>query len=116
MEHITVIITTRNRMERLKGCLASIPKAPWVSVIVGCDADYKTAQALCSETEYPNIVLYSQKHVGSLRLANLLASMAPDGLFLLCDDMEILPGSMEKALEKFNQEFPDDDGCWVSTR
>ena len=24
--------------------------------------------------------------------------------------MEILPGSMEKALEKFNQEFPDDDG------
>jgi hypothetical protein len=36
--------------------------------------------------------------------------MANDGLLPLCDDMEILPGAIEKALESFNRHFPDDDG------
>jgi hypothetical protein len=93
-------------------CLECIPRHPWVKVVVGCDADSWTAQNLVHPLvgTPPDFTLWSKKHLGSMRLCNLLAASVEDGLIPLCDDMELLPGALEKALEKFNQEFPDDDG------
>ena len=109
MKHITIVIPTRNRLMKLRKCLSAIPQLPWVSVIVGVDGDLDTMLSL--ELNHPfQLAVYSSKHIGSMRTCNLITPMVGDGLLLLCDDMELLPGALEEALSAFNEAFPDDDG------
>lgn len=111
MKHITIIIPTRNRLEKLWSCLEAIPEESGIKVIVGCDGDPDTATELLSPVYRPvDLVVVSREHIGSLRLCNLMTPMAEDGLLPLCDDMEFIPGALTRALEKFNQAFTDDDG------
>ena len=109
MKHITIIIPTRNRVSKLARCLDAMPSAPWVSVIVGIDGDATTMFSLDFIHSY-KLAIYSPEHIGSMRLCNLLVPMVEDGLLMLCDDMELLPNALEKALNAFNEAFPDDDG------
>lgn len=113
MDSITVIIPTRNRAGKLRRCLEAIPLEPWIKVIVGCDGDPGMAIALLvSKSPYRpvDLVVTSRKQIGSIAMRNLLAPMAEDGLLQLCDDMDLQPGAIEKALDSFNRHFPDDDG------
>lgn len=111
MDHITIAIPTRNRLGKLAECLRVIPREPWVRVVVGCDGDFRTAQALTNaEGDFPHILVISPEHIGSMALCNLMSPLAEDGLLCLCDDMFILPGALEAAIERFNAVFPDDDG------
>jgi hypothetical protein len=113
MDNITIIIATRNRAGKLRRCLASIPLEPWIKVIVGCDGDPGMAVALLvSKSPYRPVdrVISSRGHIGSIAMRNLMAPMAGDGLLQLCDDMDVQPGAIEKALDSFNRHFPDDDG------
>lgn len=113
MDQITIIIPTRNRLQKLVRCLQSIPDHPGLKVIVGCDGDFTTAQALetgLAPFQKVDLVLWTRENIGSLAICNMMAPMIPDGLLPLCDDMELKPGAIEAALEVFNRLYSDDDG------
>lgn len=111
MKSVTIIIPTRNRLKKLLWCLGTIPREPWVRVIVGCDGDLDTAQALTAlKGDIPHMLVISMEHVGSMELCNLLAPFADDGLLPLCDDMGFHPEALGSAVDRFNDLFPDDDG------
>jgi hypothetical protein len=113
MKQITILIPTRNRLDKLRCCLASIPAHPWIQVVVACDGDALTAKELSTGLapyQRVDMVIFNREHVGSIKLCNLLTPMAQDGLLPVCDDMELHAGAIETAMERFNDAFPDDDG------
>lgn len=114
MKHIDIIIPTRNRWEKLQRCLKSIPRqAPSVilSVIVVCDGDIETAQRLMAMSDgLVNRVIFVQEHRGSVFCRNLVTQTVEDALIYGVDDIEFMPGSIELAIERMREYYPDGDG------
>jgi len=114
VKHIDIIIPTRNRWEKLQRCLKSIPRqAPRVilSVIVVCDGDIETAQRLMAMSDgLVNRVIFVQEHSGSVFCRNLVTQTVEDALIYGVDDIEFMPGSIELAIERLREYYPDGDG------
>ena len=112
MQHLTIIIPTKNRLEKLYRCLNSIPREPWITVMVACDGNPDASEALEVSRISPrcDMVVWCRQDMGVVARGNLVIPMVQDGLMGLADDVEFLPGTLEKAREIFNREFPDDDG------
>lgn len=115
MKHITILIPTRNRIEKLKKTLASIPDLDYVDVVIACDSDLGTfhyveslnnpkIQAMlvfaCSDTEFS----------GSVECKNLCCRDIEGGLLYATDDIIFQEGAIQSAFECFNKYFPYDDG------
>ena len=109
MNHITIVIPTRNRLDKLENTLATIPRVPWITTAVCCDDDLRTYEAM--SREHPEVVpwLFSP-HRGSVYCRNEVIRQTADGVLYAVDDIEFQPGSIEAALFRFNERFPDDDG------
>jgi len=108
MNHVDVIIPTRHRYEKLKKCLASIPKKAngidiWVIVI--CDGDHETALKISVDG-----LCITQKQMGSVYCRNLYTSSAEDAVIYAVDDMEFKPNSIAMAIKAMKKYFPDEDG------
>ena len=107
MKKITITIATRNRLEKLRRCLASIPKLDWVTTWVYCDADEKTFHELIKEDIW---VGCSLKHLGCAQIQNIMSASGEDGLLCLVDDATLYAQTLQIAIDSFNEHFPDDDG------
>ena len=110
MNRITVVIPTRNRFAKLEVALASIPTGPDLNVVVICDGDPKTHEALTANERPYLQVFQTDARRGAVYCRNLVSPLVEDGLLYATDDIEFLPGAIERAWQTFNQEFPDDDG------
>jgi len=110
MKHITIVIPTRGRLQRLLRTLDSIPPEPWITIKVVCDADEETFLALVKKGlphVEPRLV---PTHSGSVACRNSVIPDTDDGLFWATDDVVFEPGAFKTYLDLFNKKFPDDDG------
>jgi len=113
MQHITIVIPTRNRVDKLQRTITSIPLLDWIHTIIVCDGDEASYEYLSRRyegDEYISIRLIKE-HVGSVHARNsVIMKDIPDGLLYATDDIVFFRGAIEHAFEMFNETFPDDDG------
>ena len=112
MKHITIIIPTRNRLENLKRTLASIPEEKNISIMIVCDGDEKTYKYLRENPKENIIPLIEKENKGTVYCRNLCTTYTQDGALCAMDSVVFKPGSIQKALEIFNQNFLYDDGVF----
>jgi hypothetical protein len=110
MNHITIVIPTRNRWQKLANTLDTIPVRSFISVLVVCDGDPETHRRIRGLQASQIRSLLVNRHMGSVYCRNLVIPDCPDGVLYAVDDIEFQPGAIRSALACFNQHFPDDDG------
>lgn len=112
MKHITILIPTRNRIEKLKKTLASIPGLDYIDTVVVCDYDEITYEFIRSNYSHIRVVkpLNQSRNYGSVFCKNLYASRVLDGLLYATDDIIFQENAIQNAFKCFNKCFPYDDG------
>lgn len=110
MKHITIVIPTRNRWDRLRKALGSCIGEPNVDVIVACDGDLETFEKLLRLRAHNLVAINLDGHRGATASRNEVMHIVGDGLLYATDDIVFQPRSIQRALERFNIAFPDDDG------
>jgi hypothetical protein len=112
MKRIDLIIPTRNRPEKLKRALGTIPAAaggiPIFTTVV-CDGDVQTSKAILEDPRISR-VLFIREHSGSVFCRNLITQGTEDSLIYGTDDIAFQPGSIEAAVKAMAEHFPDEDG------
>lgn len=107
-----IVIATRNRVDKLRTTLKSIPyNLPGVDILVGVDGDTVTKPMV--KKEFPHVAVQTfEDHMGSVSVRNRVISewCTRSSVLYFVDDAEFLPGSLEKAIEDFSAQFPDTDG------
>jgi glycosyltransferase involved in cell wall biosynthesis len=112
MNQIDIVIPTRNRLEKLKRTLSSIPGNIYGMVLnihIVCDGDRKTYEWLKLKRRRNNIV-FIPGHNGSVYCRNHIIPGCPDGVLCATDDIIFKEGAILKAWRSFNQMFKDEDG------
>jgi glycosyltransferase involved in cell wall biosynthesis len=111
LEKIDIIIATRNRFTNLIQTISSIPTHDYIRIIVVCDGDLDTFRRLDSLEKGRNIkVLLVPSHKGSVFCRNLGVKLVEDGVLFSTDCTIFHLGSIERALNIFNNNFVDNDG------
>lgn len=111
MDHVTVVIPTRNRLAKIRRTIGTIPDVPWIDVLVACDGDPHAYSDLVKSPPHPSMTVVLQaKHLGSVATRNAVIPGCKDGVLYGVDDIDFIPGSLEAAFLAFNGHFPDDDG------
>ncbi len=114
MKRIDLIIPTRNRAEKLKRTLATIPATAAggtasIYITVVCDADPATAKVLIEDPRIAR-VLFVREHSGSVFCRDLVTQAAEDALIYGTDDVTFYPGAFDAAVKAMAEHFPDEDG------
>jgi len=110
MKHITIVIPTRNRIEKLEQTLASIPELSFISVAIVCDGDKKSYDHFRNTRGIYDVCYYVAKHKGSVFCRNLAIREVKDGVLYATDDIIFQNNSIQLAYDLINKTFPDDDG------
>ena len=114
MQHIDIVIATRNRYEKLKRTLKSIPDKPYIRVGIAIDGEINTLNKFIEEAEIIQNMkigfLYTEDHRGAVFCRNEAIQYCEDGILYATDDITFEPNSIENAFNAFNRYFPDDDG------
>jgi glycosyltransferase involved in cell wall biosynthesis len=119
MNHITIVVPTRNRITKLQRMIESIPQAvgniiPCINLVVVVDHDNDTVDWLFKNhldlDQFPNALMHMRKHCGSVVCRNAVMPLVSDGLLYATDDIVFHENSIISALTEFNQAFPNDDG------
>jgi glycosyltransferase involved in cell wall biosynthesis len=113
MKNVTILIPTRNRLDRLISMLNSIPIKENISVVVVCDDDMKTYEVLSQQKFRPIQVKLVQPHSGTVVCRNKYLSCIEGNVICATDSIWFNPGSIERAVKIFEEEFPDDDGVFA---
>ncbi len=110
---LAVIIATRNRWEKLRRTLNSIPKVVHgqpIQVIIGADGcippPWVTADAQCWVSAF-------EKHQGATVTRNKLLEQFGDefdAILYATDDIAFYEGVFPKLIARFEECFPDTDG------
>jgi len=114
MKHITILIPTRGRIEKVKKTLESIPELDYIDTMIICDNCYETLEFV-RKLNNPKIyaaavVSRHGEFVGSVACKNTYSSDVEDGLLYATDDIIFQENAIQSAFECFNKNFPDDDG------
>ena len=109
MRTMTVLIPTRNRLEKLQRTLASIEPEEWLDTLVICDGDPKTFDALNGLRTDVRAILKPFR-VGAVACRNSAMWHIEDGLLYATDDIVFFNGGVAEAYRQYNEHFPDDDG------
>lgn len=109
MREISIVIPTRNRLEKLKRVLDSIPSLNYLHIIVVCDGDVNTYDFLVQHRKDVDSKLVPENK-GAVYCRNLIAHHIQDGLLYATDDIVFMENSIQHAFEIFNKTFLDDDG------
>lgn len=110
-----IVIPTRGRLESLKRTIASIPTASGIPIVVVCDGDPKTHEAMLKlEKEDRRIVpVLLPEQMGAVYARNrALNTYAQLGHWVVCatDDVEFRPRSIELARAALFDHWADGDG------
>jgi len=112
VKQIDLIIPTRNRLQKLKRCLSSIPSSALgipIKVTVVCDEDPMTAYLLQANPNSIEMVTV-ENHRGSVYCRNLISQNVTDALLYATDDIEFKENAIAEAVKIMGQHFPDGDG------
>jgi len=111
MLRMTVLIATRNRLEKLINTLESIPQIDWLDIVVVFDGDKENYDAMSDYRSDMKCYLV-EKHSGSVYCRNYGISKIEENRNILyaTDDITFPKRAFDKYLEEFNEAFPDDDG------
>ena len=108
MNKITILIATRNRIEKLQKTLASIPKRSYIETLLVFDGDKEGLEYFKGKGQR---CFYISKHIGSVAARNLALRLYNiDGLLYATDDIIFEHHSIPHAFHFFNKKFPDNDG------
>jgi glycosyltransferase involved in cell wall biosynthesis len=113
MKRLEVIIPTRNRLQKLLRTLETIPGLAGgieIRIVVICDGDRRTAEHVMLSVPKVSRLTYVQRHSGAVYCRNLATQAADDGVLYATDDITFHPGSIDIAVNAFEEKFPDDDG------
>ncbi len=110
MNHITIVIPTRNRWERLRAALGSCLEEPNVDIVVVCDDDAETLERLKTINAHNLAAFNVTVHSGATFCRNKAMHTVSDGLLYATDDITFEPGAIKAAMDTFNDYFADDDG------
>jgi glycosyltransferase involved in cell wall biosynthesis len=111
MKQLVVVIPTRNRLEKLKKALDSIPLLDYIYILVVCDGDRPTYEYLLKERSISNLkVVLVPQHKGAVYCRNSGIRGLEDGVLCATDDIVFEKHAIQHAFECFNKNFPDDDG------
>ena len=114
MNHITLVVPTRNRLGKLKRMLDSIEyekiNFPFLIVVI-CDADKATYKAMLRDERVSVAKLVGNEiPKGSVFCRNVGTQLAIDGVSWGVDDVVYEPGFFNRAFVKYNSVFPESDG------
>lgn len=112
MNHIDVVIPTRNRIKKLERTLATIPgtvRGVPVIIHVVCDGDKET-EDYCIDHERDLIVYFLPGHNGAVFCRNAVIRGCTGAVLYAVDDIEFRPGAIGWAWAALNEHFPDGDG------
>ena len=114
MNRLTLVVSTRNRLDKLKRMLDSIEydniDFPFLIIIV-CDADKATYGAMLKDERVGVSKLVDSKTPkGSVFCRNVGTQLAIDGVSWGVDDVVYEPGFFNRAFVKYNSNFPESDG------
>jgi len=115
MKHITILLPTRNRIEKLKRTLTSIPRLDYIDVWVICDHDKTTVEFIRKLNDeqikaFPVVPGVQTFNYGSVFCKNAFTRKVSDGLLYATDDIIFQENAIQNAFECFNRNFLDDDG------
>jgi len=111
MKKILIVIPTRNRLQKLKRALNSIPDKPEFEPLIVCDGDQNTYNSIdIFERKNPMSMWLMRGQNGSAACRNKAAEECEDGYLYATDDIEFKPNAIEHALQSMNNIFHDDDG------
>lgn len=110
MNHVTVLVPTRDRWTKLVTMLQSLPlSAPYCTAVVVCDDDPDTYRKIGHA--FPQVERFlMQPHAGSVACRNHYAPRTKDGLLYAVDDVVFVDDIIPCLIEEFNNVFGDDDG------
>jgi hypothetical protein len=114
-----VVIPTYYRQEKLEKCLTSIQASVGVRdeirVFVYCDNGYRLGhgfkERITTDQSFKVIVegMAGQNKAFGIWNAHYFG-WSPDGMFYVCDDVELEPDCLATAITIFKDRFPDTDG------
>lgn len=109
---ISIVIPTRNRIEKLRRTLDSIPGRCLygeIEVIVVCDGDKKSFDSLRDNPRINRAVLVAA-HRGAVYCRNIVTQQLDNPFIYATDDIVFLPGAIKNAELALREHFPDNDG------
>lgn len=112
MDHVDLIVPTRNRPEKLERMLASVPVSAAgkpVNVILVSDGDGKTFRKYGSDPRIQKSILMVER-AGSVAARNRALRDAEDAVLMATDDVVFEAGAIEAAVLAMESRFPDGDG------
>jgi len=112
VKQIDIVIPTRNRIKKLRRCLASIPSSVLgipIKITVICDDDPMTAYLLQVESNSIRVITVKE-HSGSVYCRNLISQTVEDILLYATDDIEFKKDAIIEATKVMKKHFPDGDG------
>ena len=112
MKTIEIIIPTRNRLEKLRRTIRTIPEeaaGARLAIVAICDGDPETTRAMAGESRVARTILIPE-HSGSVHCRNLATRMAEGDIIYATDDVAFEPGAFTAAIEAMAEHFPDGDG------
>ena len=114
MKFIDIVIATRNRYMKLARTIESIPDLDFIGVQVVVDGEMDTVERIQRDWRFWKkhnfTLIHHPEHKGATICRNLVIPKRQDGVLYATDDIAFGPNACERALESFNEHFPDDDG------
>jgi hypothetical protein len=112
VDHVDLIVATRNRPEKLERMLASVPRTAGsrpINVVLVCDGDEKTFRQYGSDPRVSKSILIIDR-IGSVAARNRALRDAEDAVLMATDDVVFEAGAIEAAVLAMESRFPDGDG------
>lgn len=113
MKKIDLVVATRNRLNKLKRMIESVPDLDYLRINIISDADKITTKYYLNDglIESERFKLFHMSNQsGAVICRNYVFSKCEDGVLYATDDMTFDDGSIQVALKTFNGVFNDDDG------
>ena len=115
MKKIDMVLSTRNRWDKLIRMIESLPDMRNLNLHVVFDGDMRGFERF---SKLPKNFFQGglmtgyliEEHSGSVYCRNYVFPLCEDGVLIACDDITFDKGSVESAPESFNTEFPSDFG------
>lgn len=110
MNHLSIVIPTRNRWKKLARCLESIEAQAWIRTYIYGDKSIMPDDLFFKLDGRYTSIRYGATHRGAVACRNLVIPHCPDAVLYATDDITFNPGALIAIRDQFNATFPDDDG------
>ena len=115
MKTIDMVLSTRNRYDKLLRMLKTVPPLRNLNIHVVFDGDPRGFEAFSRlrKDHYQGGTMTGyliKVHSGSVFCRNYVFPMCEDGVLIACDDIVFHPGAIESAFKNFNKRFKNGFG------